>query len=155
ISIACFVLAFYAYHGIKLFLPFFDVGLVILYFKEFLKRWKVALGGIILGILLLLPLAVSFSSGAGTTERLGCVSGVDPNIISLSAKRELLDKTKGDVVGEVFDNRRILISLAFMTNYLRNFAPDWLFLQQGNRTFLVPDSGPFYLFELPLFLLGI
>ncbi len=155
VSIVFLVIAFYAYHGIKFFIPFFAAGVFFLYRKEFFTYWKTSVMGVVLGLVLLLPLATSFSSSSGTTQRLGGVVVLDTNTINRSAQQILLDKNNHDIVGEIFDNRRLQIGLDFVNNYLRNFAPNWLFLQQGNRTFLVPDFGPFYLFELPLLFLGI
>jgi 4-amino-4-deoxy-L-arabinose transferase-like glycosyltransferase len=152
-SVACFVIAFYAYHGIKLFLPFFILGLVILFFKNFLKQKKVALGGLILGIIFFIPLIFAFSNSA-TTSRLGGVITQDETITAESARRVLYDKNHNNYIGALFDNRRVLMSLEFANNYLRNFDPTWLFLQQRNKTFPVPDFGPFYLFGLPLLMFG-
>lgn len=154
LSVVCFVIAFYAYHGIKLFLPFFAIGLGIVFFKDFLARKRVVLIGLLLAIILLITLAMAFSE-PGATSRLGGVNREDPNIIALSSRRLLFDRANNDLIGQVLDNRRVALSMEFANNYLRNFAPTWLFLQQGNSTFLVPDFGPLYHFGLPLLLLGL
>lgn len=153
-SIVFFVLSFYAYHGIKLFLPFFIITISILFYKKLLSQWKISLIGIILGVFLLIPLVITFMT-PGTAVRLGAVGTQDPTLIAQSAQREVSDKINHDFLGVLFDNRRVLTSLAFLNNYFRNYSLTWLFLQQGNSTYLVPDFGPFYLFELPLLLVGI
>lgn len=153
-SVVCFVIAFYAYHGIKFFLPFFAVGVAIIFFKDFLKYWKKAVIGVVLGLVLLIPLVFAFSA-PGATQRLGGVNKVDPNLVKRSAGRTLLDDGRNDVIGKVFDNRRVAFSLEFSNNYLRNFEPNWLFLQQGNRTFPVADFGPLYHYGLVLVLIGL
>jgi 4-amino-4-deoxy-L-arabinose transferase-like glycosyltransferase len=154
VSIIFFVLAFYAYHGIKLFLPFFAAGVAILFFKEFLARKKLAILGMVLGVLLLIPLALAFRA-PGTVDRLGGVSNQHPELTALSSNRILYDITQKNKLGEIFDNRRLLLLLEFTNDYLRNFDPTWLFLPQNNKTYLVPNVGPMYLFELPLLLFGI
>jgi 4-amino-4-deoxy-L-arabinose transferase-like glycosyltransferase len=154
LSVVCMVIAFYSYHGIKFFLPFFVVGIIIIFFKEFLAKKKVALLGVGLGIVLLIPLMIAFLQ-PGATQRLGGVNKVDPTLVARSAQRGLLNESNNDVLGKIFDNRRVAFSLDFANNYLRNFAPNWLFLQQGNRTFLVPDFGPLSHYALPLIIFGI
>src|SRR5258708_5677982 len=156
LSVICFVVSFYSYHGIKLFLPFFIFGLLIIFFKDLFIRKKMVLISISLGILMLIPLFIVFSNPA-TRVRLGAVDLLhqNPHIVSSSADRILFDTTHNDRLGMVFDNRRMLLFYQLMQNYLRNFDPTWLFLMQDNKSFSIPDFGPFYIFELPLLLLGI
>src|SRR5579885_2723568 len=154
VSIVFFVLAFYAYHGIKFFLPFFIIVLACLYWRELWSKKKTTIIGFFLGIILLIPLALAFLA-PGALNRLGGVNNPHPELLSLGSQRVLYDKTHADNVGAIFDNRRLLFSLEYFNDYLRNLDVTWLFLPQGNVTFLVPDVGPMYLFTLPLLLLGI
>lgn len=156
LSVICFVISFYSYHGIKLFLPFFIAGLIIIFFRDLFIRKKMLFIGVAVGIIMLIPLFIAFSNPA-TRVRLGAVDLLhqNPHLVSSSADRILYDTAHNDRLGMVFDNRRVLLFYQFMQNYLRNFDPTWLFLMQDNKSFSIPDFGPFYLFELPLFLLGI
>jgi hypothetical protein len=129
----------------------------ILFFSNLLKRKKEVVLGVVLAAMLAIPLIFAFVQ-PGATVRLGAVNSVsqNPELISLSSQRVLHDKVHHDLIGEVFDNRRVLLSLEIIRSYLRNFEPGWLFIHLGgNKTFLVPDFGPFYLFELPLLMLGV
>jgi 4-amino-4-deoxy-L-arabinose transferase-like glycosyltransferase len=155
LSVILFVIDFYAYHGIKLFLPFFFFGLAILYFREFWHNKKLTIVALFLGGILLLPLYFAFTA-PGSSVRLGAVNTVsgDPVIIAQSSARLLRDQLQGDRLGKIFDNRRVLTSLEFLTNAVRNFDPSWLFFATGGKTYKVPDFGPLYLFEFPLLLAG-
>lgn len=156
-SVFFYVIAFYAYHGIKVFLPFFAIGLAAIFYKELLARKKEVIIGIILAVVLLSPLLVAFAK-PGATVRFWAVNDLtqQTGIITQSADRILYDKTHHDMLGEITDNRRVLLSLDLVRNYLKNFDLEWLFLEQeGSKSYIVPDVGPFYLFELPLFFIGI
>lgn len=157
ITCVLYVIAFYSYHGIKLFLPFFALGLGILFYKNLLLKKRDTIFGIILSILLLIPLIISFTS-PNTTVRFWAVNiyTQQPQIIAQSATRILHDKTTHDVLGEIIDNRRILLSQVVINSYLKNFDFESLFLSQvGSKSYVVPDTGPFYLFELPLFFIAL
>lgn len=156
-SVILYTIAFYAYHGIKVFLPFFAVGLALIFYQDLFKRKKEVLVSSIIVIILLLPLIIAFMK-PGATVRFWAVNNYvqQTGIISQSAQRILFDKTHHDSIGEIIDNRRVLLSMNVVVSYLKNFDPEWLFMEQaGSKSYTVPDVGPFYLFELPLFLLGI
>ncbi len=153
--IVFFVLAFYAYHGIKLFLPIFLALLGIVFYKAFLKRKIISLLAILFGIVMLIPLIYAFDDPQ-TKLRLGAVNifTQNPQIREVSAKRLLHDKTINLLSGQLFDNRRTLFFLEIAKNYLKNYDLSWLFTYTDNKSFQIPDFGPMYLFELPLLLLG-
>lgn len=156
-SFILYTIAFYAYHGIKVFLPFFAIGLAIIFYKDFLKRKKEVMLSIIIIVILLIPLAIAFTK-PDATVRFWAVNDFvqQTGIISQSADRILYDKTHHDIIGEITDNRRVLLTLNLAVSYLKNFDPEWLFLEQeGSKSYIIPDVGPFYLFELPLLFIGI
>lgn len=156
LSIVLFEICFYTYNGVKLFIPFFLISLGIIYFQEFWRRKKLAIAGLIFGFVLLLPLILAFRSPENAV-RFNSVNTIstDATVIATSAKRVLYDRLLNDRLGEVFDNRRVLISLRFLTNSIRNFDPSWLFFATGGKSWRVPDLGPLYLFQFPLLLAGI
>lgn len=156
-SVILFIIAFYSYHGIKVFLPVFILGLIIIFYKKLLARKKQVIFSICIAIILLSPLVLAFSK-PDATVRFWAVNDYSQQseIISVSADRILYDKIHHDLLGELTDNRRVLLSLDLIKNYLKNFDLEWLFLQQdGSKSYIVPDVGPFYLFEMPLLFIGI
>ena len=155
LSILLFVISFYSYHGIKLFLPFFLVSLGVLYGRTFWQQKKIVIMGLILGVILVLPLYFTLRAPENAV-RLGAVNTIstDKTLIETSAKRLLHDQQEGDFLGKIFDNRRVLISLKFLTNTIRNFDPSWLFLSTEGKSYRVPDLGPLYLFQFPLLIAG-
>src|SRR5581483_5683809 len=65
------------------------------------------------------------------------------------------DKEKGDIVGLLIDNRRLIYIKDIAAGYLVHFDPNWLFLQGDNPRHHAPGMGNLYLLDLPFLLLGI
>jgi 4-amino-4-deoxy-L-arabinose transferase-like glycosyltransferase len=155
-SVVSFVIAFYAYHGIKFFLPFFLVTLLVLFFREIFENKRLAILAGSIGIVLLIPLYMAFQA-PGATVRLGAVDAVSqrPEIVALSSKRLVYDTQQHAYLGKLFDNRRFLLGVEFVKNSLRNLDVTWLFLGRENKTFRVSDIGPMYFFALPFIFFSI
>lgn len=156
LGLFCFALSFYAYNGIKFFLPFFLLCFFLLFFKHFFMKKIQVLIGISLFLIILIPLFAQYKNSANFS-RLSYLNFFTQNnaaVLTKSSQRLLYDNT--NVLGKVFDNRRILILPLFVSNYLSNLNPMWLYADDyTNYKYKIPDFGLFYLFELPLLFLGI
>lgn len=60
-----------------------------------------------------------------------------------------------DVIGMIFNNRRMYPVRVFISGYLFHFDPIWLFTNPSGGMFKAPNIGLFYLWELPVILLGL
>lgn len=152
-----FLLCLYAYNGIKLFLPPFLLGLIFLYRKELWENKKSLVLSILLAAILLLPMVHFYVTKQNSLIRLTSTSIFTKNkaVIDTNIFRSLLDKQNNNVLGYLFDNRRVAYFSIFTSNYLVNFNPVWLYTSDGTENYKSSNVSLFYLFELPLLLLGI
>lgn len=155
-SVIFFAVSFYAYNGIKFFIPFFLITLILLFYKTFLERKKEIIIAAILFLIILTPLSLTFLNNTNLTRfsSLDLFTQEQPTVLQTSSQRLLYEKN--DLVGKIFDNRRIGIIPLFITNYLINVDPTWLYADDyEHQEYKTPDFGLFYFFELPLLLFGL
>lgn len=151
-----FAISFYAYNGIKFFIPFFLVTLILLFYQTFLQRKKEILIAAILFVIVLSPLLLTFLNTTNLTRftSLNLFTQEEPLILQTSSQRLLYENN--NTLGKIFDNRRIGIVPLFITNYLINIDPTWLYADDyQHQEYKTPDFGLFYFFELPFFLFGL
>lgn len=151
-----FTITFYSYNGIKPFLPFILISLVTLFFKNLITRKKEILIAGILFLLLLIPLLLQYRTATNLNRftYLNFFASKQDTVLAKSSQRLLYEKE--DVLGKIFDNRRFGYIPLFVSNYFINLNPVWLYGDDYIHTaYKIPDFGLFYLFELPLLLLGL
>ena len=158
-SILSLVSSMYTYHTPRVILPLLGVFLVIFYRKELFKHFPpkadppwvekwVLISGII-GIILIMPLALSFLGPAGSAR----FSGV--SIFSDTGPFWEVNRSRGEhldpnsLVVRLLHNRPIAYTCKFLENYLDHFDGVFLFLlgdriKRSNS----PDMGEMYLFDL-------
>lgn len=151
------VLSMYSYHSFRLVVPVFLCGFVILYFKEILKSKYIAITSVLVFGLLVIPIYSSFlMSDGGTGSRLSMVTifGDTPEL-QKSIERLEFDKSHGNFLGYLFENRRFVYALAAVKGYLEHYNPGYLFLYgDGGVQHHAVDFGMLYLFSLPFILFG-
>lgn len=151
-----FAVSFYAYNGIKVFVLLFLLTLVIVFYKTLLERKKEVMTAAIVFLIILTPLSLTFLDKTNLIrfDSLDFFTQEQPTVLQTSSQRLLYENN--DLLGKIFDNRRISIVPLFITNYLINIDPTWLYADDyEHQTYKTPDFGLFYLFELPLLLFGI
>jgi len=151
-----FAISFYAYNGIKIFIPFFLIALILLFYKTVLERKKEIIIAAILFVIILSPLLLTFLNTTNLTRftSLDFFTQEDQIVLQTSSQRLLYENN--DILGKIFDNRRLGIIPLFITNYLINIDPTWLYADDyEHEEYKTPDFGLFYFFELPLFLFGL
>lgn len=151
VSAILFVLSMYAYHAERIFTPIFVLGLVIIFWKVITKHKVAILKAIVIGGILLIPLIQVLMGPAGQTRASTVFITKDPLLQSELKK----DKSNQNLAGKILDNNLVVIANHWTKKYLNYFDPGFLFFSgmdftQPGR----PDVGLFYLFELPLFILG-
>lgn len=149
-------IAFYAYNGIKFFIPFFLIMLIIIFYKTLFSKKKDIIIAAILFTILLFPLLLTFLNNANLSRfnTLDLLSQEEPLILQSSSQRLLYENN--DFIGKIFDNRRIGIVPIFISNYLINIDPTWVYADDNqHEKYKTPDFGLLYFFELPLFILGL
>lgn len=153
-SAISFVLGIYTYHSLRLVVPIYVLGLVIIFNKELLKNKKTVVITFILTLIMLSPLI--FLMSKGVQARFQSVSSINPESLSSSIGQMEFDTGRGDRLGKLLHNRRIVYATAIIKGYLDHWDPSFLFLAgDGPGRHHAPDMGMLYFIELPFILIGI
>jgi 4-amino-4-deoxy-L-arabinose transferase-like glycosyltransferase len=157
VAIISFCLSIYSYHSFLLIAPIFMFILILLFWQEIVKNKKYYIVSLILGLIFAVPVFLNFTSSNGSSSRFSMVSlFASPDILNTSIKELEYDKTRGDVIGEVFHNRRVVYFLETAKAYFDHWNPDFLFFHgDGGRQHHAVGMGMLYLFDLPFILIGI
>lgn len=157
LSSLAFVLSMYSYHSFRVVVPVILLCFLIFFRKELFKKLNFVLPSTILFLALVLPIVFSFVGSQGSGSRLSMVTVFsNSQETDLSAKRLSYDKSIGNKLGIIFDNRRVTYFLEVAKGYLDHFNPDFLFLHgDGGVQHHAVDMGMLYLWDLPFILLGL
>ncbi|MCX6791894.1 MAG: hypothetical protein NT149_02550 [Candidatus Gottesmanbacteria bacterium] len=151
-----FALALYAYHSERIFVPGLVLFISVIYRKHLLENKKSVAIAIVAGIIVLLPLIpVLFNKNA--LMRLQGTSSFreQTQLLAVNIKKLEYDKNHTDLLGEIFDNRRVEFAKTIIRGYLIHFSPKWLFITGDDERHHAPGMGLLYLWELPFILIGI
>ena len=148
-----FGLSLYSYHSPRLIIPFLILGLIIIYFNKIrLKIYSLIVFLVIIS-LFYLPVLKEFSSAGA---RFTSVSVVNPDEkLGQSIKAIDYDASRGDWLGKLVHNRRIVFGREILGGYLNHFNFDFLFLT-GDPPGRHHGSGMgmLYFVDLPFMVLG-
>lgn len=146
----------YIYYASVIYIPTILIILGIIYRKELIKFKKYALISAIALLIVAIPAILHFTQ-PDSKSRFNAISIFTPDIsLPLSIKEIDSDKNNNNNLFTILHNRRNVYFLNFISNYLRYFDLDYLFVNSSNvRYFYINYVGLFYLIELPFFLFGI
>lgn len=150
------VLAAYTYNSVRILLPllflsYLSLGII----KRDLKTLRRLLPALLVGVVLLIPLAVNFLKPEGRV-RWGTV-----NITSQKGFTDAVAESRGyttlpSILPRLIQNKVTHYLYAVGANYIRLFSSEFLYLTgSGNTQRSVQGMGLFYLFELPLLIVGL
>lgn len=156
VSLVSFSLSLYTYQSEKIFIPLMFICLILIFLKELIKIKKVFFLSIILGFIISIPIIMA-SLSPQALIRFKATSAFDSNnfIYQQSSRQLIVDKKKGDLLGQVLHNRRTITVSIFVSQYISHLNPRWIFLNSGNEPFKAPGTGLLYLWEAPFILVGI
>jgi 4-amino-4-deoxy-L-arabinose transferase-like glycosyltransferase len=158
LSAACFALPPSIYQSDKVFTPLLFLITIILFRKRlFALPKKFLVLSCCIGILVLFP-AIWFQ--LTDSKALSRAQGVSifadqTAFLKESSARLLADTARGDSLGKVFDNRRVLFAKAIAAGYIAHFDPNWLFVNGDLPRHHAPNMGLLYLWELPFLFIGM
>lgn len=156
ISGVLFGLGLYAYHSERIFLPLLVTVLCLIFRKELFKQKLNATLFIVAGVITVLPLVPVFFNTTTLMRLRGTSSLSDQTgLLRRSVMKLEYDLSRGDRIGAIFENRRIVWARTLASGYLSHFSPKWLFLTGDNARHHAPDMGLLYLWELPFLLWGM
>lgn len=150
-----YVLSLYIYHSARLIAPLLALTLVILYFKNLIKNFPKILIPIIFGILLALPVAISFLNNGGA-QRFGGV-GLTADQGPIWRANELINQHNNvKLINRIIHNKRVLYLISWGQKYTSHFDLNFLTIN-GDEVprSKVPDMGQIHLIELPFLILGL
>lgn len=149
------VASLYVYHSARIVVPILILVIVVKYFSFFTRKLWLSLLSLFVAILFTVPVLSSFLRNGGTA-RFGGV-GLTADYGPTARAEELLNQHGSvDLLYRIIHNKRLLYGLSWAEKYASHFNLNFLFLtgDEVPRS-QSPDMGQAYLFELPLFILGI
>lgn len=156
-SAICVGLSTYTYHTQRIFVPLLFICAFLIYRKEILNvPKKLLLSCAIVTVLISLPLVILIPPKV-ILQRFEVTTG-RPKLedIEKSIKFILQDREVEFPLANIIHNRRFVIGQTYFGNYLSHFDFNFLFTKgDDNFRHHIQDIGMLYLFELPLFVLGI
>ncbi len=159
ISAIFFSLSLYTYQSEKLFVPLMLLILISVFFRD-LKRIpkKNILLAVLTLIILSLPMTVFTLTNQNGLARAKGVSFLSDTNSLLQRNVKIIehDRERGDYIGLLFDNRRVVYVKTVIQGYLSHFDLNWLFIAgDATNRHHAPQMGLMYLIELPFLLIGL
>lgn len=157
---ALFVLAFYIYRSAWIFLPLFLLTILLLHQSQFRKFKKEFLKYTIIGIVFLLPLIPTIFSFRGQSRFVqeSFITGATRIGITndINIRRGLCSNNMPTFTCTIIYNKYISFTKTYVANYFKNLSFDSFFENASPTGFQsFATRGVFYLFELPLLILGL
>lgn len=155
-SIMSFVASLYTYHSARIVVPLMVAGLALVYKNKIWDNSKKVVRPVALGLILLLPLAISLVGPAGFSRAAGVGLFADTGpywrINQQRGEHEDLDS----LVAKLFHNKPVNYSFQFLENYTSHFWGEFLFLSGDDiQRDKVPETGVLYLFDLIFIPIGL
>ncbi|MFC1646654.1 ArnT family glycosyltransferase [Patescibacteria group bacterium] len=151
-----FGLSLYAYHSERIFVPFLVLILAVLYKKKLISNKRKVLQAVAVGFITIIPLIGLFTD-KNTLMRLRGTSSLSDQTGLLAASVNKLedDIKRGDYIGKILDNRRVVWTKTLLSGYLSHFSLKWWFISGDNPRHHASDVGMLHLWELPFLFIGI
>lgn len=150
-------LSLYVYQSEKVFTPILMLVLIIIYHKElFALSKKYLVYAFIIGVITISPLVITMLLDSNTLLRAKGTSIFQDQTVLLqeNVKRLDSDHERGDILGLILDNRRIVYAKLIISGYLSHYNLNWL-LGGDIARHHAPGMGLLYYFEIPFLLAGI
>lgn len=156
LSAALFGLALYAYHSERIFVPLLILGLAFIFRQKLWSIKKELLVAFLVGLIFILPLAKLLTQKETLKRFQGTsVYSEKTTLLARTIDKIEADQKRNDRIGLLFDNRRVVYVISFISGYISHFSPNWLFLAGDEARHHAPDVGLLYLWEIPFLLAGI
>lgn len=151
-------LSIYSYQSEKVFTPLLVLVIVIIFWKKlFAINKKYILSAVILGIIVVVPMALYILGNRAALLRVTGTSvfSSQTELLKTNIKKLEQDKLNNDKIGTLLDNRRFVYGKTIISGYISHFDLNWLFITGDISRHHAPGMGLLYLFEFPFILLGI
>lgn len=153
-SMISFGISLYSYHSPRLIVPILILGSCFIYRNEIRKQLKWFIAVLVILVFMAIPILQQMRS---TEARFGSVTVLNPlERLGPSINAIEYDQEKGDVLGKLMHNRRIIFARDIVAGYLDHFNFDFLFLTgdpPGRHH--AAGTGMLYIWDLPFIILGL
>lgn len=149
LSAIFYAISIYFYYSVRLVLPFILLAFILSFRRQVVKNIRIVLLSFLLGLVLVLPILPYFFSSGGFS-RINMVSVINDRLYQ--EKKDTYTKfiaSNNDVIRRLAYNRRFSLFETAIQNYLRNFSPEYIFINGTG------PMGLLYIIEAPFFFLGI
>ena len=157
VSAILFGLTVYTYHSQRIFMPLMIIATFLIFKKEFLQMPKKLVITAVITILILVLPAVFLVPQEAIVKRLQATS-FQPRQLDIDRAANLIDDDNQEnfPLANILHNRRIIFAQTYFKNYLSHFDLNFLFVKGDyNLRHHIEGMGMFYIFQLPLILIGI
>lgn len=149
-------LSFMSYQSEKIIVPILTILTLSLFWRNFIiNKKKLILTAVLIAPIIILFLAHSLNKNGMLRFQATSIFAAKQDQFSESAIKLLKAKEKGDIFGQVLNNRRVIASQIFFTQYFSHFNPTWLLTNNGSEPHKVPNLGLIYPWEAIFLMLGL
>ncbi len=149
-----FVASIYTFNSARVFSVLFVPALMLYSFREIKSNLKPFIIGLIISALCMAPIVPHLLSPQARIRFDEVNIFTDVSVVETANQR--IARDKGNVIGELVNNRRVGYARSFLIHFMDNLEPDFLFVKgDGNPKFSIQDVGQLYLIEAPFFAIGI
>lgn len=153
LSAIFFVLSIYTFNTARVVSPLLVILISLICWREILANKKQVALAVVLGIVLILPIAPFLNSAQAQLRFKEVNIFSDLSVIETSNKR--IQNDNHSMLSKIINNRRVLFAREFVSHYLDNLSPNFLFIKgDGNPRFSTQDVGQLYLWDLPFLIVG-
>lgn len=156
LSSFCFAVSLISYQSGKIFIPIIVLALFFLFHKKILHNKKAFIFSVCLAVVVSAPsLYASRTPEALIRFEATNIYKEVPYKQRESSIKILEAKQKGDVIGQIMNNRRLVYITLPLSAFASHLNPNWLFTNAHNESFKAPHIGLLYFYEIPFLLVGI
>ena len=155
LSILAFVSALYTYHASRIVIPLLGLWLLASSYQKLIKNIRNFILLSLITIVLLVPLARDFTSGAGISRATGVSIFADVGSVNRANEQrgEHLDYLS--IAPKLMHNKFVNYGLLYVNNWSKHFWGEFLFLSgdviERNR---VPETGLMYILDFLFLIVG-
>ncbi len=154
LSAGSFILSMYAFNTARIVAPLLLILLGVGFREQLLKIRTHVLIAIIIGVILITPLAQFLTSPQAKLRFQEVNIFSDVGVIERT--NQLIANDSNAWWSKIVHNRRLAYGVEYLKHYFDNLNPNFLFIKgDGNPKFSTQDVGQLYLWDLPFLVFGI
>lgn len=154
-SVFSFAAALYTYHAARVVIPLLVIWLLAISYKSLLKNVRNLIFLGLISLVLMVPLARDFMSGAGISRATGVSIFADVGSVNRANEQRGEHSNYLSFLPKVLHNKFVNYGLLYVNNWTKHFWGEFLFLSgdviERNR---VPETGLMYIADFVFLVVG-